>query len=117
MLLLHISPRDAPSRDAKLCTYWRWFARPDKVNTEPYHDLLLLVTKLRCSFHFVGAHSLPISFDWAGQAWDAQGTTIFVQMQICATHAIGYELHFLFDCPYFQGLRQQHAKISISLVP
>ncbi len=39
----------------------RWFARPDRVNTEPYYELPLPVTKLRSIFHFrVGAHSLPI---------------------------------------------------------
>ncbi len=56
-----ISPRGAPSRGAKLCTYLRWFARPDRVNTEPYYELPLPVTKLRSIFHFrVGAHSLPV---------------------------------------------------------
>ncbi len=29
----------------------------------------------------------------------------------CATNAIGDERHCVFDCPYFQGLRQQHTEI------
>ncbi len=29
----------------------------------------------------------------------------------CATTAIGDERHCVFDCPHFQGLRQQHAEI------
>ncbi len=29
----------------------------------------------------------------------------------CATDAIGDERHCVFDCPHFQGLRQQHAMI------
>ncbi len=29
----------------------------------------------------------------------------------CATNAIGDERHCVFDCPHFQGLRQQHAEI------
>ncbi len=29
----------------------------------------------------------------------------------CATAAIGDERHCVFDCPHFQGLRQQHAQI------
>ncbi len=54
---LHISPRGAPSKGAKLCTYLRWFARPDRTSTEPYYELPLPVTKLRSIFHFrVGAH-------------------------------------------------------------
>ncbi len=58
---LHISPNGAPSRGAKLCTYLRWFARPDNVSTEPYYELPLPVTKLRSIFHFrVGAHSLLV---------------------------------------------------------
>ncbi len=58
---LHISPRGAPSKGAKLCTYLRWFARPDRTSTEPYYELPLPVTKLRSIFHFrVGAHSLPV---------------------------------------------------------
>ncbi len=58
---LHISPRGTPSRGAKLCTHLRWFARPDRVSTEPYHELPLPLTKLRSIFHFrVGAHSLPV---------------------------------------------------------
>ena len=34
---LHIWPRGAPSRGAKLCTYLRWFARLDRISTEPYY--------------------------------------------------------------------------------
>ncbi len=49
---LHISPRGAPSKGAKLCTYLRWFARPDRTSTEPYYELPLPVTKLRSIFHF-----------------------------------------------------------------
>ncbi len=58
---LHISPHGAPYKGAKLCTYLRWFARPDRTSTEPYYELPLPVTKLRSIFHFrVGAHSLPV---------------------------------------------------------
>ncbi len=57
---LYVSPSAAPSRDAKLCTY-EWFARPDKVNTEPYYELPLPVTRLWPIVHFrMGVHSLPI---------------------------------------------------------
>ncbi len=29
----------------------------------------------------------------------------------CATDVVGDEIHCVFDCPHFQGLRQQHAAI------
>ncbi len=53
---LHISPRGAPSKGApraKLCTYLRWFAQPDRTSTEPYYELPLPVTKLRSIFGWV----------------------------------------------------------------
>ncbi len=74
---LHISPRGALSQVAKLCTHLRWFAWPDKINTEPYNELPLPVTALvdcpilgGCSFF---ANS-------AAQGWEAQGAKIFAQM-------------------------------------
>ncbi len=103
---LHILPRGAPSWGAKLCTYLRWFTRPDKVNMEPYYELPLPVIKRRSILHFrVGPHSLPII--GAGQDWVAQGTTTFAQMHIYATRHC--ERHCVFDCP--QGLWQRHARI------
>ena len=56
---LHISPRGAPSRGAKLCTYLQWLVPPDRVNTEP--ELPLSVAKLRSSFHFSGGCSFRLS--------------------------------------------------------
>ncbi len=106
---LHISPRGAPSRGAKLCTYLRWFARPDRVNTEPYYELPLPVTKLRSIFHFrVGAHSLPVE---QGRIEMPQVPRHLRRCTFCATNAIGDERHCVFDCPHFQGLRRQHAEI------
>ncbi len=106
---LHISPRGAPSKGAKLCTYLRWFARPDKTSTEPYYELPLPVTKLRSIFHFrVGAHSLPVE---QGRIAMPKVPRHLRRCTFCATNAIGDERHCLFDCPHFQGLRQQHAEI------
>ncbi len=42
---LHISPRGAPSLGAKLCTYLRWFAWPDRVT-----DVARSPT-MSCPFH------------------------------------------------------------------
>ena len=41
----HISPRCCPSAGVKLCTYHRWFSRPNPQVTEPYFELPL--TQLR----------------------------------------------------------------------
>ncbi len=107
---LHISPRCAPSKGAKLCTYLRWFARPDRISTEPYYELPLPVTKLRSIFHFrVGAHSLPVE---QGRIEMPKVPRHLRRCTFCATTAIGDERHCLFDCPHFQGLRQQHARFS-----
>lgn len=57
---LHVSPRSAPSKGAKLCTYHRWFARIGPVS-EPYYHLPLSDRSLRRLFRFrLGAHSLPV---------------------------------------------------------
>ncbi len=106
---LHISPRNAPSKGAKLCTYLRWFARPDRISTEPYYELPLPVTKLRSIFHFrVGAHSLPVE---QGRIEMPKVPRHLRRCTFCAINAIGDERHCVFDCPRFQSLRQQHAMI------
>ncbi len=91
---------------AKLCTYLRWFARPDKTSTEPYYELPLPVTKLRSIFHFrVGAHSLPVE---QGRIQMPKVPRHLRRCTFCATTAIDDERHCVFDCPHFQGLRLQH---------
>ena len=58
---LHISPRLAPSKKAKLCTYLRWFSRPEWCSVEPYHDLPFSIKKLRSIVHFrMGSYALPV---------------------------------------------------------
>ncbi len=106
---LHISPCGAPSRGTKLCTYLRWFAWPDRINTEPYYELPLPDEKLRSIFHFrVGAHSLPIE---QGRIGMPRVSRHLRRCTFCATTAVGDEHHCVFDCPRFQGLRQQHAVV------
>ncbi len=94
---LHISPRDAPSRVAKHCTYLRWFAWPDKINIEPYYELPLPLTKLRLLrsiFHFrVGAHSLSIE---QGGIEMPEVPRHLRRCTFCATNAIGDERDCVF---------------------
>ena len=69
---LHISPCNAPSVRAKLCTYLRWFVRPACLSGEPFYELSLPTTNLRLLIHFrVGCHSLPIEQGMPAQACQA----------------------------------------------
>ncbi len=71
--------------------------------------LPLPVTKLRSIFHFrVGAHSLPVE---QGRIEMPKVPRHLRRCTFCAANAIGDERHCVFDCPHFQGLRQQHAMI------
>ncbi len=81
----------------------------DRTSTEPYYELPLPVTKLGTIFHFrVGAHSLPVE---QGRIEMPKVPRHLRRCTFCATAAIGDERHCVFDCPHFQGLRQQHAAI------
>ena len=44
---LHVSPRAAPSKGPKLCTYHHWFGRPNKVHCEPHYELPMSITRLQ----------------------------------------------------------------------
>ncbi len=62
---LHMSPQIAPSARAKLCSYCRWFTRPDRVLVEPYYELPMSVTKLILLFHFrMGSGLLLVEQGW-----------------------------------------------------
>ena len=106
---LHISPRNAPSARAKLCTYLRWFARPDCLSVEPYYELPLPITKLRSLVHFrMGCHSLPIE---QGRLARPHVPRRLRRCTLCTTCALGDERHYVFDCPRFAGLRLTHAEL------
>ena len=58
---LHVSPRTAPSKGAKLCAYHHWFGRPSNLRFEPYYELPMGISKLRALVQFrLGSHTLPI---------------------------------------------------------
>ncbi len=57
---LHISPRGAPSKGVKLGTYLQWFARPDRISTEPYYELPPSGDKAQIHFPFSAASTVLI---------------------------------------------------------
>ena len=106
---LHVSPRAAPSKGAKLCTYHHWFGRPNKVHCEPYYELPMSITRLRALVQFrLGSHSLPVE----------QGRFVrpclprhLRRCDLCNTQAVGDELHYVFDCPRFGAIRAQYSNL------
>ena len=61
---LHVSPRTAPSKGAKLCTYHHWLGTPVNLQFEPYYELPIGISKLRALVQFrLGSHTLPIEQD------------------------------------------------------
>ena len=58
---LHVSPRLAPSKGAKLCTYFAWFFRQGRLGFEPYFGIPMPLSRMRLLMQFrMGSHSLPI---------------------------------------------------------
>ena len=104
---LAISPRTVPSALAKLCTYLCWFARPDKVSGEPYHELPMSITKLRLLFNF-RMGSLPVE---QGRLGKSSVPRHLRRCTFCTTRAVGDERHRIFDCPCFRDLRREHARL------
>ncbi len=106
---LHMSPRVAPSPRAKLCTYLRWFARPDRVLVKSYYELPMSITKLRSLFHFrMGSHSLPVE---QGRLARPGVPRHLRSCTFCPDRALGDEQHCNFDCPCFNGHRLSFAQL------
>ena len=58
---LHVSPRTAPSKRAKLCAYFAWFLRPSQLKTAPYFEIPMPISRLRLLMQFrMGSHALPV---------------------------------------------------------
>ena len=58
---LHVSPRTAPSKGAKLCTYFAWFLRPTQLKSVPYFEIPMPISRLRLLMQFrMGSHALPV---------------------------------------------------------
>ncbi len=102
---IDICPRTCPSSNATLCTYHRWFARPDCLR----HPCQLLQQPLsaRClrlllKFR-MGCHSLPnVSGRWARVPRPQR------LCMRCAQQIIGDERHLVFECPALQSIRDRY---------
>ena len=58
---LHVSPRTAPSKRVKLCTYFAWFLRPSQLKSVPYFELPLPISRVQLLMQFrMGSHALPM---------------------------------------------------------
>ena len=104
---LHVSPRTAPSKGAKLCTYHHWFGRPSKVCCEPYYELPMSITRLRALVQFrVGSHSLPVE---QGRFVRPGLSRHLRRCNLCSTRAVGDELHYIFDWSGFDVTSAQYS--------
>ena len=102
---LHVSPRLAPSKGAKLCTYFAWFFRPSQLRFEPYLDIPMSISRLRLLMQLrMGSHSLPVE---QGRLARPMVPRQLRRCTLCSTHAIGDERHYASDCPHFAHIRRQ----------
>ena len=96
---LHVSPRLAPSKGTKLCTYSAWFFRPGQSGFEPYSDFPMPLSRLRLLMQFrMGSHSLTVE---QGRLARPMVPRQLRRCTLCGTHAIGDEQLYVFDCPHF----------------
>ena len=96
---LHVSPRTAPSKRAKLCTYFAWFLRPSQLKTVPYFELPMPISRVRLLMQFrMGSHALPVE---QGRLAKPAVPRHLRRCTLCGTRALGDERHFVFDCPHF----------------
>ena len=101
----HVSPRTAPSKGAKLCTYFAWFFRPSQLSFEPYYEVPMPISRLRLLMQFrMGSHSLPVE---QGRLARPAIPRRLRRCTFCDTGAPGDERHLVFDCPHFAHVRRQ----------
>ena len=101
---LHVSSRLAPSKGAKLCTYFARFFRPSQLRFEPYLDIPMSISRLLLMQIRMGSHSLPVE---QGRLARPMIPRQLRRCTLCSTHAIGRERHYVFDCPHFAHIRRQ----------
>ena len=58
---LHVSPRTAPSKRAKFCTYFAWFLLPSQLKSVPYFELPMSISRVQLLMQFrMGSHALLV---------------------------------------------------------
>lgn len=102
---IDICPRTCPSSNATLCTYHRWFARPESLQRPG--SLLQQPLSARCLRTFLrfrmGCHNLPVVLG----RWERVPRAQRLCMQ-CDLGAVGDERHFVFECPALQNIRDHY---------
>ena len=102
---LHVFPRTAPSKGAKLCTYFAWFLRPNQLSTVPYFEIPMPNARLRLLIQFcMGSHALPVE---QGKLARPDIPRHLRRCTLCKTRALGDERHFAFDSPHSAHIRRQ----------
>ena len=100
-----VSPRTAPSKRAKLCTYFAWFMCPSQLKTVPYFEIPMPISRLRLLMQFrMGSHALPAE---QGRLARPAIPRHLRRCTLCETRALGDERHFVFDCPQFAHICRQ----------
>ena len=99
---LHVSPRPAPFKRAKLCTYFAWFLRPIQLKTVPYFEITMPISRLRLLMQVrMGSHALLVEQDRLARPAIPRHLRCCT---LCETRALGDERHFVFDSPHFADI-------------
>ena len=107
MQSLSLDPRSAPSASAKLCTYHRWFSRPEGKASATYWDVPMSNSKLHRVLRFrMGAHHLPIQMGRHLRL--PRGMRV---CHMCHSGAICDERHVLMECSALLDLRVTFAPL------
>lgn len=69
----------------------------------------IVFTRLKALLHFrMGSHTLPVE---QGRFARPHIPRKLRRCTLCTTGALGDERHFCFECPFFDGIRAQHADL------
>ena len=101
---LHVSPRTALSKRAKLCTFFGC-CDPGQLKTVPYLEIPMPISGLRLLMQFrMGSGALPVE---QGRLARPAIPRHLPRCTLCETSLLGDERHFVFDCPHFAHIRRQ----------